>query len=133
VLVADVEIAGPKPARPSDCSEAVVIADRCARYGAAHVDAGRDPNAPWLYVVCFLVLPSLPGAALALFNAGPVPIVRDRAVIIVLAALLAVLLSGLLAYRVWGRPRDAVVYGALTAALCVLAFFVATFTILALA
>jgi hypothetical protein len=70
-------------------------------------------------VVCFVLLPCLPALALALLGARPIPVFRDRIVVIVLAGVLATLLSAVLAVRA-GRPRRvAALYGLATACLSV--------------
>jgi hypothetical protein len=70
-------------------------------------------------IVCFLVLPWLPALALALLDADPVPVVRDRIVVIVLAGLVCVLLSAALALRPGHGWPGAALYGATTALLSV--------------
>jgi hypothetical protein len=69
---------------------------------------------------CFLVLPWLPAVALAaLLDPGPIPVFRDRIVVVVLAGLLAALLSSVLALRAGRGAVVAALYGTTTAVLCV--------------
>ena len=72
----------------------------------------------WLLpAVCFVVLPCLPALALALLDADPIPILRDRIVVIVLVALASALVSAGLARRAGRTPSIAGVYALGTAAL----------------
>jgi hypothetical protein len=59
-------------------------------------------------VVCFLVLPILPTLAFLLLCACPIPIFRDRIVVIVLTAVLATLASATVGFRVRRKPLAAV-------------------------
>ncbi len=68
-------------------------------------------------VVCFLVLPWLPALALALLDADPIPVFRDRIVVIVIAGVVAALLSAALASRTGQGRFAAILYGGATAAL----------------
>jgi hypothetical protein len=70
-------------------------------------------------VVCFLVLPWLPGIALALLDADPIPVVRDRIVLIVIAGVVAVLVSAALALRTGHGWPGALLYGGITGVLSV--------------
>ncbi len=69
-------------------------------------------------MLCFLVLPCLPAFVLLVLDGRPNLIV-DRIVFIVLAGLIAVLLSAALAVRAGRERHIAVVYGLTTAVLSV--------------
>jgi hypothetical protein len=86
----------------------------------------------WLLAaVCFVVLPCLPAIALALLDAGSIPIFRDRIVVILLVAIVATLLSAALALRAGRRPSVAGLYGLATATLSVVAVSAVVVLILA--
>lgn len=69
--------------------------------------------------VSFLVLPWAPAAALALLDADPIPVFRDRIVVIVLAGIAAVLLAAALALRAGRGWRGASANATGTAVLAV--------------
>ena len=75
------------------------------------------------YLVCFLLLPWLPGLAI-LFPAGHIALVQDRIVVGVVVGAVVVVASGVLGKAAGGGRRAAVMYGLATGALSIVAFLV---------
>jgi hypothetical protein len=70
-------------------------------------------------VVCFVVLPLLPLVALFLSPSEDVPIVRDRIAVCVIAALVAAVISGVVASRAGWRPASVLLCSLTTGALTI--------------